>query len=125
MLSPAKEAQLFGVKDRCFQTWGGKAKRLIFGRADGAFFIRECNIGDAGSHFSEAGKKADWKVCPCSVRTHGQGSREKPELLVGRFTGLGTHLTSLLLGFITASVLFSASQASRKAEASSVGTATT
>lgn len=80
MLSPAKEAQLFGVKDRCFQTWGGKAKRLILGRADGAFFIRECNIGDAGSHFSEAGKKVDWKVCPCSVRTHGRGSWERPEL---------------------------------------------
>jgi len=73
ILSPAREAQLLGLKDRCFQTWGGKAKTLILGRADGVFFIREGHRGGAGSHFKEAGKKVDFKACPCSVRTRGRG----------------------------------------------------
>lgn len=34
-------------------------------------------MGDGSCHFNKAGKLVNFKLCPCSVRTQGQGSMKK------------------------------------------------
>lgn len=77
ILSPVREAQLFGVKDRCFRL-GWKVKRMIFGKVGGPFCRKRMYDGRCGSHLNDTGKTVNFKLCPkfCSnlgMRIPGQG----------------------------------------------------
>lgn len=78
ILSPVTEAQLFGVKDRCFRLgWEGEKNDHLV-KAGGTFRRKRMYDGRCGSHFNDSGKKVNFKRCPkfCShlgMRIPGQG----------------------------------------------------
>lgn len=62
ILSPAREAQLVGVEDRCFRL-GWEGEEIDIWKSWGHICMREYKTGGAGSHFNEAGKKGNLKLC--------------------------------------------------------------
>lgn len=56
---------------------GGKVKRVIFGKADGTFCIRECKMGDVVAILMKEARRLLANSAPGSIRTWGQGFMKK------------------------------------------------